>query len=57
MALAISFWVLPFRIGALAKYRCERGYKMVGEALATCTDSGQWSGSIPECVCEYWNFF
>ncbi|XP_017853153.1 sushi, von Willebrand factor type A, EGF and pentraxin domain-containing protein 1 [Drosophila busckii] len=39
-----------YKIGALAKYRCERGYKMVGEALATCTDTGKWSGDIPECV-------
>lgn len=44
--------IYHFRIGALAKYRCERGYKMIGEALATCTDSGQWSGVIPECECE-----
>ncbi|XP_075158690.1 CUB and Sushi multiple domains furrowed [Haematobia irritans] len=39
-----------YRIGALAKYRCERGYKMVGEALVTCEDNGQWSGNVPECV-------
>uniref|UniRef100_A0A1A9VUL7 Sushi, von Willebrand factor type A, EGF and pentraxin domain-containing protein 1 n=1 Tax=Glossina austeni TaxID=7395 RepID=A0A1A9VUL7_GLOAU len=39
-----------YRIGALAKYRCERGYKMVGEALVTCEDNGQWSGTVPECI-------
>ncbi|XP_054729921.1 sushi, von Willebrand factor type A, EGF and pentraxin domain-containing protein 1 [Anastrepha obliqua] len=39
-----------YKIGALAKYRCERGYKMVGEALVTCEDNGQWSGAVPECV-------
>lgn len=37
----------------MAKYRCERGYKMVGEALVTCEDNGQWSGAVPECVCKY----
>ncbi|XP_049300024.1 sushi, von Willebrand factor type A, EGF and pentraxin domain-containing protein 1 [Anopheles funestus] len=39
-----------FRVGALAKYRCERGYKIVGEALITCEENGLWSGEIPECV-------
>ncbi|XP_058127402.1 sushi, von Willebrand factor type A, EGF and pentraxin domain-containing protein 1 [Anopheles ziemanni] len=39
-----------FKVGALAKYRCERGYKIVGEALITCEENGQWSGEIPECV-------
>ncbi|XP_017460978.1 PREDICTED: locomotion-related protein Hikaru genki-like, partial [Rhagoletis zephyria] len=39
-----------YKVGALAKYRCERGYKMVGEALVTCEDNGQWSGAVPECV-------
>lgn len=42
--------VQTYRIGALAKYRCERGYKIVGEALVTCEDTGQWSGHVPECV-------
>jgi len=41
------------RIGALAKYRCERGYKLIGEALITCEDNGQWSGVVPECVCKF----
>lgn len=50
--LWLTLHLYHFRIGALAKYRCERGYKMIGEALATCTDSGQWSGVIPECECE-----
>lgn len=25
---------------------------MVGEALVTCEDNGQWSGAVPECVCK-----
>lgn len=40
------------RIGALAKYRCERGYKIIGEALVTCEENGLWSGQMPECICE-----
>lgn len=38
-----------YRIGALVKYRCERGYKVVGESLSTCEDSGTWSGVTPHC--------
>ncbi|CAG9857786.1 unnamed protein product [Phyllotreta striolata] len=39
-----------YKIGALLKYRCERGYKIVGEPLRTCEDDGRWSGNVPECV-------
>ncbi|XP_058831094.1 sushi, von Willebrand factor type A, EGF and pentraxin domain-containing protein 1 [Topomyia yanbarensis] len=42
--------VQTYKIGALAKYRCERGYKIVGEPLITCEENGLWSGQIPECV-------
>ncbi|XP_017772932.1 PREDICTED: sushi, von Willebrand factor type A, EGF and pentraxin domain-containing protein 1 [Nicrophorus vespilloides] len=39
-----------YKIGALVKYRCERGHKVVGEPLSTCEDTGQWSGSVPQCI-------
>ncbi|KAJ8969501.1 hypothetical protein NQ314_001726, partial [Rhamnusium bicolor] len=39
-----------YKIGALVKYRCERGYKVVGEPLSTCEDTGKWSGDVPQCV-------
>ncbi|XP_008192271.2 sushi, von Willebrand factor type A, EGF and pentraxin domain-containing protein 1 [Tribolium castaneum] len=39
-----------YKIGAIVKYRCERGYKVVGEPLSTCEDTGQWSGDVPQCV-------
>lgn len=39
-----------YKIGSLVKYRCERGYKVVGEPLSTCEDSGKWSGDVPQCV-------
>lgn len=42
--------VATYKIGALVKYRCERGYKVEGEPLSTCEDSGSWSGSVPECI-------
>lgn len=41
-----------YKIGALVKYRCERGYKVIGEPLSTCEDTGQWSGDVPQCVCK-----
>ncbi|XP_063986412.1 sushi, von Willebrand factor type A, EGF and pentraxin domain-containing protein 1 [Diachasmimorpha longicaudata] len=39
-----------YKIGALAKYRCERGYKVIGEPLSTCEDNGKWSGDVPQCI-------
>ncbi|XP_052871678.1 sushi, von Willebrand factor type A, EGF and pentraxin domain-containing protein 1 [Anopheles cruzii] len=47
---ASSSGAQTYKVGALAKYRCERGYKIVGEALITCEENGRWSGEIPECV-------
>lgn len=41
-----------YKIGALVKYRCERGYKVVGEPLSTCEENGKWSGEVPQCVCK-----
>lgn len=42
-----------YKIAAIVKYRCERGYKVVGEPLSTCEESGKWSGDVPQCVCKY----
>lgn len=42
-----------YKIGSLAKYRCERGYRVVGEPLRTCDENGQWTGQIPTCLCKY----
>lgn len=44
-----------YKIGALVKYRCERGYKIVGDPLSTCEENGLWSGTIPQCICKYLN--
>lgn len=44
--------IQTYKVGALAKYRCERGYKIIGEALITCEESGAWGGNVPECVCK-----
>lgn len=42
--------VATYKIGSLVKYRCERGYKVVGEPLSTCENTGIWSGDVPQCV-------
>lgn len=49
--------IQTYKIGALAKYRCERGYKIIGEPLITCEENGLWSGAVPECVCKYLLYF
>lgn len=48
--------IATYKIGALVKYRCERGYKVLGDPLSTCEDTGHWSGDIPQCVCKYNKF-
>jgi hypothetical protein len=48
--------IQTYKVGALAKYRCERGYKIIGDPLITCEDNGAWGGMVPECVCEYFGF-
>ncbi|ODM90554.1 CUB and sushi domain-containing protein 1 [Orchesella cincta] len=40
-----------FRIGSILKYRCERGYKLLGDHLRSCEDGGEWSViNNPECI-------
>ncbi|XP_063235944.1 sushi, von Willebrand factor type A, EGF and pentraxin domain-containing protein 1 [Bacillus rossius redtenbacheri] len=42
--------VATYKINSLLKYRCERGYKIVGEPLSTCEEGGRWSGEVPRCT-------
>lgn len=49
--------VQTYKVGALAKYRCERGYKIIGDPLTTCEENGTWKGNVPECVCKYFEIF
>lgn len=44
--------IQTYKVGALAKYRCERGYKIVGDPLITCEENGAWGGKVPDCVCK-----
>lgn len=36
-------------VGATASYTCVKGYKLIGNALRTCTVSAMWNGSVPTC--------
>ncbi|XP_046391090.1 sushi, von Willebrand factor type A, EGF and pentraxin domain-containing protein 1 [Ischnura elegans] len=47
---ANSASIQTYRIGSIVKFRCERGYKIVGDALGTCEHSGKWSVETPQCV-------
>ena len=31
-------------------YKCNKGYKLVGNSNKTCLESGNWSGSKPNCI-------
>ena len=43
--------VQVFLPGTRARYSCDPGYVMVGEATRTCLKTGQWTGDVPRC-CE-----
>lgn len=36
-------------IGAVAKFSCNQGYRLIGEASIICHNSGQWSRAKPSC--------
>ena len=41
--------------GAIAQYRCETGYELIGNEYLTCLGNGSWNGSTPECnilICD-----
>ena len=35
--------------GYKAHYKCDYGYRLVGEAYRRCLDTGYWSGEEPVC--------
>ena len=37
--------------GSSARYTCNSGYRLVGEAIAVCQLNGRWSSSAPTCQC------
>ena len=36
--------------GAIARYRCDPGYTLVGVSSRTCKSDGEWSGDDPVCI-------
>ena len=39
-------------IGSTAQYVCTEGYTLRGLKSRLCQQNGDWSGDVPECVCE-----
>ncbi|XP_023241342.1 apolipoprotein R-like [Centruroides sculpturatus] len=35
--------------GSQVVYECDVGYKLVGDSILICGDSGDWEGKIPTC--------
>ena len=36
--------------GSKATYKCDNGFKLVGQSLRTCELGGEWNGSPPTCM-------
>ena len=34
-------------------YKCDKGYKLIGNSNRTCLASGKWSGESPRCKGKY----
>ncbi|KAI2803698.1 hypothetical protein BLOT_007833 [Blomia tropicalis] len=39
-----------YRLDSIIEFECTDGYELRGNAAIKCIGSGQWSGSIPDCV-------
>ena len=38
---------------SVVTYTCDVGYTLQGSNSRTCQSSGRWSGSVPQCSCEF----
>ena len=38
---------------SVVTYTCDVGYTLQGSNSRTCQSSGQWSGIVPQCKCEF----
>ncbi|XP_052815364.1 uncharacterized protein LOC128242307 isoform X2 [Mya arenaria] len=38
-----------FHIGDMVELHCNANYKLVGESIITCTETGEWSSGVPFC--------
>ena len=39
-------------VEAVATYACSEGYNLVGDTMRTCQANGQWTGTVPTCICK-----
>ena len=39
----------PLHRGTVAMYRCQNGYRLVGQPRRICQSDNQWSGQEPKC--------
>lgn len=39
-----------YKPGSVAKYRCNRRYRLIGSKKSLCQDNGEWDGFIAKCV-------
>ena len=37
---------------SVVTYTCDASYALQGSSSRTCQSDGQWSGSLPECMCK-----
>lgn len=35
--------------GAIAIYKCDKGYKLLGSFTRNCLNDGSWNGKTPQC--------
>ena len=40
-----------------AVYSCNTGYRMIGNRMRTCSESGVWSGALPMCTGETCTYY
>lgn len=38
---------------SVANYSCDPGFGLIGDAMRTCSGTGNWSGSEPTCTSKY----
>lgn len=49
--------LLGTTFGSQVTYNCLQGYDLSGEGTRVCLGNGLWSGSLPTCECEFYNYF
>ena len=42
-------WQSGTKVGSIAKYFCNKGFKLVGNLKRQCQYDGEWSGDEPVC--------